>query len=250
MVDFINEVEEELRKDKYNALLRKFGPYILALIFIVVAGAGFVEFQKYSKSKKARSTAASYTQASKLAEEGDIQAAIAKFIAIAEVAPTGYAGLSLSRAAGLNVQLGDLDRAVNLFDRSTQVFTLPIHKDLSSLKAAYVLMEQGRYDDVKTRVQSLSGDDAPYRDLAKELLAHIYLKTDDSALALTQFTYLANAPGVLGGVQARAKQAVMLIKANKTPVDLETRVDDFPEPTPVPNTDTQNNNTIPSTQKD
>ena len=135
-----------------------------------------------------------------------MQAAIIKFIAISEIAPAGYAGLSLSRAAGLNVQLGDLDSAVNMFDKSAQAFTLPIHKDLSSLKAAYVLMDQGRYDDVKTRAQALAIDDAPYRDLAKELLAHTYLETDDNAQALTQFTYLANAPGVLNGVQARAKQ--------------------------------------------
>jgi len=32
VVDFINEVEEELRKDEYNRLLRRYGPYILAVI--------------------------------------------------------------------------------------------------------------------------------------------------------------------------------------------------------------------------
>ena len=48
MVDFINEVEEELRKDEYNRLLRRYGPYILAVIVAIVAGTGFLEYQKYT----------------------------------------------------------------------------------------------------------------------------------------------------------------------------------------------------------
>ncbi|PHR91025.1 MAG: hypothetical protein COA69_13290 [Robiginitomaculum sp.] len=227
MVDFINEVEEELRKDKYNVLLRKFGPVIVALIFIIVAGAGYVEFQKYSRSKEARAASASYTVAAKLAADGDLQAAIARFVALAEIAPSGYAGLSFSRAAGIKVQLGDLQGAVDLFDRSAQAFTKPIHKDLSRLKAAYILMELGRYDDVGVRASVLAVDDAPYQDLAKELLAHASLKTDDIVSARTQFTFLANAPGVLSGVQGRAKQAVALLGARLEVPDLAVDVEDL-----------------------
>ena len=233
MVDFINEVEEELRKDKYNALLRKFGPLIIALIFAVVAGAGYVEYQKYSKSKKARATAASYTKASKLAEEGDFQAAIEKFIAISDIAPRGYAGLSLSRAAGLKVQLGDMDAAVKLFDKSANAFELPIHKDLSSLKAAYILMELGRFDEVKTRTGELALDASPYKDLAKELLAYASMNTGDAETAREQFTYLSNAPGVLSGVKARAKQAMSLLNANVALSPLEVTIEDLPAPEPV-----------------
>ncbi len=250
MVDFINEVEEELRKDKYNELLRKFGPLIIAIIIGVVAVSGYVEFQKYSKSKKARATAASYTQAAKLADVGDLQAAIEKFIAISKVSPDGYAGLSLSRAAGLKVQLGDLDSAVNLFDRSATAFSEPIHKDLSSLKASYILMELGRYDEVKTRASALAVDGAPYRDLAKELLAHAYLETGDMEAARSEFAYLANAPGILNGVKSRAKQAMMLMNANIEIAPLSVNVEDLPSPVPdkpeddteaevKPNTETQ-----------
>ena len=38
MVDFINEVEEELRKDDYNRLLKKYGPLIGAVLSLIVAG--------------------------------------------------------------------------------------------------------------------------------------------------------------------------------------------------------------------
>lgn len=223
MVDFINEVEEELRKDKYNALLRKFGPLIVAVIFAIVAVAGFIEFKKYSVSKTARATAASYTSASKLVETGEKQAAIEKFIAISEVSPSGYAGLSLSRAAALKTDLGEFDDAVKLYDRSAQAFEHRMHQDLSSLKSIYILLSQGRHDDVIARTGLLIGEDAPYEDLAKEVMAHALLKTGKSAQAKTHFTYLANSPGVLAGVKTRAKQSLLLLNANQTiepPTDL------------------------------
>ena len=234
MVDFINEVEEELRKDKYNTLLRKFGPYIIGLIIAVIAATGFLEFQKYSKSKKARSTSASYVAATKLAETGDLQAAIDRFIALSEVAPSGYAGLSLSRAAGMKVQLGDMEGAVSLFDRSADAFTMPLHKDLSSLKAAYLLMDQGRYDDVKARLSAISGDDAPFRDLAKELSAHATLKSGDTESARKQLTYLSNVPGVLSGVKTRAGQTLTLMNASRPVSTPDIAVVDAVVPAPVP----------------
>ena len=229
MVDFINEVEEELRKDKYNTLLRKFGPYILGLIIAVVAVAGYMEFQKYSSSKKARATSASYVAASALADVGDLQGAITKFVALSEVAPSGYAGLSLSRAAGIKVQLGDMAGAVSLFDRSAAAFSKPRHKDLSSLKSAYILMDQGRYDDVKARMSVISSDEGPFKDLAKELAAHATLKSGDADGARTQLTYLSNVPGVLPGVKSRAAQALALMNANRpvmapAPSTLDTEI--------------------------
>ena len=77
MVDFINEVEEELRKDEYNRLLRRYGPYILAVIVAIVAGTGFLEYQKHAKDKAARATSASYVAASDAAAAGNVDPAAA-----------------------------------------------------------------------------------------------------------------------------------------------------------------------------
>ena len=236
MVDFINEVEEELRKDKYNQLLRKFGPYIVAVIFVIVAATGYMEYNKSKIANTAESASAAYMSAGKLQTEGDLQGAINKFVGLANVAPNGYAGLSLTRAAGMKVQLGDLAGAVSLFDQAAEKFEKPIHRDLASLKAAYILLDQGRYDDVQARAGLLAVDGAPYADMAKEILAHAALKSGDTAAARTGFAYLSNAPGVLGGVKARSGQALALINANRaveTPKiempDLEAPIPDAPQ---------------------
>ena len=214
MVDFINEVEEELRKDKYNQLLRKFGPYIVAVIIIIVAATGFYEYRNYSTSQTAKAASAAYESAGKIEKSGDLQAAIAKFTDLAEVAPDGYAGLSLVRAAGLKVQLGDMNGAVTLFDQAASKFDQSLHKDLASLKSAYILLDLGRYNDVQARLGILAVDGAPYQNLAKELLAQAAFRSGDIATARTGFTYLSNATGVAKGIQSRAEQALALINVD------------------------------------
>ncbi len=211
MVDFINEVEEELRKDKYNQLLRKFGPYIVAVIIVIVAATGVYEYRNYAISQTAKAASAAYESAGKIEKSGDLQAAIAKFTDLAEVAPDGYAGLALVRAAGLKVRLGDMNAAVALFDQAAAKFDQPLHKDLASLKAAYILLDLGRYSDVQARLGVLAVDGAPYQNLAKELLAQAAFRSGDIETARTGFTYLSNAPGVAKGIQSRAAQALALI---------------------------------------
>jgi len=253
LVDFINEVEEELRKDKYNVLLRRFGPYIIALIVMIVAATGYVEYNKAETQKQARAASASYEAAAQLAATGDLQGGIERFIALSELAPSGYAGLSLSRAAGLKVQLGDLAGAIGLFDRAAAAFERPVHKDLSALKAAYILMEQGRYDDVRARVAVLGADGAPYQDLAKELEAHALLKAGLVDEARIKLTYLSTVPGVLAGVKSRSSQALSLLKGQKpvpTPAapDLDLPADLVPPAEPV-GPDTPSPDTAPKDEK-
>ena len=189
----------------------------------------FSNFKNIHSQKQARASSASYVVANKLSEDGNLQEATNKFVALADVAPQGYAGLSLSRAAGLKVQMGDLLGAVDLLDKSAQSFAQPVHRDLASLKAAYILMELERYDDVHARVATLITENAPYQDLAKELQAHANLKSGNIKDAKSQFSYLANVPGVLDGVKTRAKQTISLLNAD-LPVSNIREVEASPTP--------------------
>lgn len=230
MVDFINEVEEELRKDKYNALLRKYGGYILAILVGIVLVAGFLEYKNGKDGRAARAASASFVSANKLAEAGNTDAAIEKFTALAELAPKGYAGLSYSRAADLELKRGNKEKAVQYLDKAAEKFENPIHKDLAAYKAALIVMDLGRVDDVLARTKALIYDDAPYGDLARELSAQANLKAGRLGEARTQFKYLVNIPGVLPGVKARARQAISLLNAES--VQPKDGKNPIPAPTP------------------
>jgi len=211
VVDFINEVEEELRKDDYNELLRRYGPYILGITIAIILIAGFMEWRKSAADTSARATSAAYVTASNEAVDGDKAKALAQFIKLSEIAPDGYAGLSLMRAAALELDAGRRGESIRLYDQAAARFTQPRHIQLAQIKAAYILANDAAYNDVITRVSPLAEKDMPYEYLARELLAFAALETGDTAKARQQFAFLESIPGVPPSIQARAAQSLSLM---------------------------------------
>ncbi len=235
MVDFINEVEEELRKDDYNRLLKKYGPAIGAVLFLIVAGTGFLEFRKSSGEKKAQAVSAIYTAADKQLDAGDQDAAVMAFSKLGQTGPEGYAGLALMRAAAIRQDQGDTTAAVEFFDQAADKFTTARHKQLAQLKAAYLLADQGAYSDVIGRLGPLAESEAPYEFLARELLGFAHSEAGNESSAREQFAYLTSVPGVPATVKQRAEQSMALMNsktgllAPASIVPAATTADDTPE---------------------
>ena len=124
MVDFINEVEEELRKDDYNRLLKKYGPAIGVILFLVVAGTGYLEYRDYAKGKKASAVAAIYTAADTKLDSGQPDDAVTAFADLGATGPEGYAGLALMRAAAIRQDQGDALGAIKYFDQAADKFSI------------------------------------------------------------------------------------------------------------------------------
>ena len=211
MVDFINEVEEELRKDDYNRLLKKFGPLIGVILFLVLAGTGYIEYRKYADDKKAQAVSAIYTAADTQLDSGQADDAVTAFVDLGETGPEGYAGLALMRAAAILQNQGDPESAIRYFDQAAEKFTSARHKQLAQLKSAYLLADLGAYSDVIGRMTPLAEKDAPYEYLARELLGYAHAESGDAASAREQFAFLTSVPGVPPTVKQRAEQSMALM---------------------------------------
>jgi hypothetical protein len=220
VVDFINEVEEELRKDDYNKLLKRYGPAIGAVLFLIVAGTGVFEWQKSRDDRIARAASASYVTAAELERSGETDDAVAAFLALADKAPQGYSGLSIMRAAAIELEAGNRAKAVALYDQAAKTFELPRHADLAKLKAAYILADNGAYSDVQARIDPLAAKDAPYEFLARELAGFVAFQSGDMALARQEFTYLKTIPGVPQTIAQRASQYLSLVPASE-PLEIQ-----------------------------
>ena len=210
MVDFINEVEEELRKDQYNELLRKWGPYLAAGAIALVLGTAAFEYMGSKNDRVAKSSSISYFEAYDKFDAGDIDAAKNDFVAISDASRPGYAGLSLMQAAAIELDKGNTAEAVRLLDQSAEKFSHPRHAHLAKLKAAYILMDQGQYDDVSARIAPLTESGAPYEHLAQELAGFVALEQGDIRTARSKFALLARGVDVAPGVQNRADQMLAI----------------------------------------
>jgi len=225
VVDFINEVEEELRKDDYNRLLKKYGPAIGVVLFLIIAGTGYLEFRKYSADKKAQAVSAVYAAADSKLDNGQSDEAVSAFVNLGETGPEGYAGLAYMRAAAILEDKGDIGGAVRHFDQAAAKFSTPRHKQLAQIKAAYLLADQGAYSDVIDRTAPLAETDEPYEFLARELLGFAYAEAGNESSAREQFAYLTSVPGVPASVKQRAEQSMALMSTKASlaaPEPLET----------------------------
>ncbi|RKQ71578.1 hypothetical protein DES40_0903 [Litorimonas taeanensis] len=241
MVDFINEVEEELRKDDYNKLLKRYGPALGVIIFLIIAGTAVFEWKKSSDDRVARAASASYISAAELAQNGEVDRAVDSFLALADKAPAGYSGLSLMRAATLELEQGSRAKAVALFDEAAAQFKLPRHAHLAKLKAAYILADNGAYADVSMRLDSLAAKDAPYEYLARELAGFVAFQSGDMTTARQEFTYLKSIPGVPSSIAQRATQYLSLVPAE---LEAETVA---PEPLTTEPVEAELETTLPDT---
>lgn len=231
MVDFISEVQEELRKDDYNRWLKRYGPYAIAGIVAVVAAAGFYEWSKARTAKEARVTSQSYIAASETAETGDAENAIREYMAISQTAPSGYAGLALMRSAELELDKGNSVKAVELLEQAAAKFELPRHQQLAQIKAVYILAGNGEYAKVLERATPLAEKGEPYEFLARELVGFAAKELGDLSKAREQFSYLDTIPGVPGSIKQRAKQYLDLMS-----VASAKSLPDLPADTPVDET--------------
>jgi len=245
VVDFINEVEEELRKDDYNRLLKKYGPAIGLGLFLIVAGTGFIEYRQYAAEKKAQAVSAIYTMADKSLDSGQKDEAVSAFVDLGETGPDGYGGLALMRAAAIRQDQGDVAAAVRFFDQAAGRFDTPRHKQLAQLKAAYLLADQGAYSDVVARLDPLIISDAPYEYLARELMGFAHSQSGNEQAAREQFAFLTSIPGVPATVKQRAEQSMALMNAKTSvsapePVVTPTSTNDTPVDNVKPETDIAN----------
>jgi len=248
VVDFINEVEEELRKDDYNRLLKKYGPFIGVLLFLIVAGTAFLQWRGHANDKAARATAAIYTSADDELEAGSLDQAVEEFAVLGQTGPDGYAGLAFSRAAAIENDKGNPIGAVAYFDQSETIFDKARHKQLSELKAAYLLADQGAYSDVIARLDSLIVADSPYEYLARELLGYAHENSGNLSGAREQYAFLTSIPGVPETIKLRAEQSLLLMNVDSAinaPKEIapEDTAEESAQPNETPTNETPENET-------
>jgi hypothetical protein len=212
VVDFFNEVDEDLRAQETRDLARKYLPWAAGVVVagLVVAG-GFWGWQSWTRSEAAAASVA-YDRGVQALERQDTAAADAAFTEAAGKSSTAYKALALMQRAALALRDGKRDAAVKLFDEAAKVGKgQPIIADGAALKAAYVLMDTSPYAAIEARLQPLTEEGRPYRPLALEALAMAKLANGKTAEARTQLVALSLLLDAPDGVRERSQATIQMI---------------------------------------
>ena len=214
MTDLFEEVEEQLRSDRYRALARKAAPWILALaagaLIIALGVWGWQQYRQQTTDK----ASVQYGLAQSALAQGDAGKATELFAAVSKSPAKAYASLALMQLGGLKMvssRPDDLKAAVALFDQAAAAAPDDVLGDAARLKSAFAILDTAPYAEVEGRLSPLIKEGRPYRVQAREALAFAKLMKGDSAGARGDFVVIANSLDSLEGARQRAKAAVELI---------------------------------------
>ena len=183
---FIEEVNEEVRRDRLYSLLRRYGWIAVLVILILVGGAAWNEWRKATAQAKAEALGDAVVAA---LETDDADARRAALAAIDTGENGGADALIALLLAGLDREIGDGARArAGLEALASDPELSPLYRDLASLKAVLLSGDELSPDERVSRLQGLALPGAPYRLLALEQIALAEVARGDVEAALARLS--------------------------------------------------------------
>lgn len=213
MVDVFDEVEEELRQERYQAWLRKYGPWVLGGVLLIVVGVAGYQGWNAWRDNVAASASDEFINAQTALEEGDLVAAAAGFDALAQNGPRGYASLALMQQAAVALERGDMLEAARLYESAAERAPDRLTRDIARYKGVLAAWDELSYDDVVLRLDPLTENDAALGLLARELMGAAALRVERWADARGHYEFVQFAIGAPQGAQRRAAEALAYINA-------------------------------------
>ena len=205
---FINEVTEEVRRDKLFALMRRYGWIAALLIVALVGGAAINEWRKASARAEAEATGDALIAALAAETPAERSEALAAIEGFDDANRLGILGLLQAAASAEN---GEDDAAAATLDAVIGNSSVPqVYRDLALLKRVMVGTGLSAEERV-ARLQPLMQPGNPFRLLAIEqrAFAEVELGQKDAAIETLQ-GILADAEGT-EDLRRRAQQLIVAL---------------------------------------
>ena len=211
MSDIFTEVDEEVRREQFKKLWERYGNYVVAAAFLVVAAVAAWRAYDYWETRRAAEAGAAYDSAARLAEEGKHSEAEAAFAKLVADGTAGYRMLARLREAA-EIAERDPKAAVAAYDKiAGETSGQPLVSELASIRAAFLLVDTAKLDELTGRLEPLAQPSGTFRHTARELLALAAWRNRDTA-ALRRWSDAAkNDPEAPSGVRSRMDVLASLI---------------------------------------
>lgn len=211
---FIREVNEELRSDQMRLVWKRFGRILIAAAVLVVLGTiGKVGYE-YWRDSEASAAGDNFLAALTLAREGKNDEALAALTALEKDGFGAYPVLARMRSASL-LAATDTQGAVSAFSAIAKDSSVPeAVRDAARLRAAYLLVDTGTYEQVSAEVEQLATPQSALRHSAREVLGLSAYKHEDYARAKEWFDAIINDSESPRNVANRAQMLLDLISAS------------------------------------
>jgi len=203
---FIREVTEEVRQERMLKLWKRFGPYVIGGLVLLVAASAAWSWRQSAERQTALETGAAFLAA----DPGDVAAAEA-LVTETEGKASAIAHLRLAMA---EAAAGDPEVAADIFREVAETPDLaPAYADLAALHAVRIDAPRMTPEAVQAALDPLIAPGAPYRLLALELRAATLANAGAASEALADLDTILTDPEATPGLRARAAELRSALEA-------------------------------------
>ena len=210
---FIDEVSEEVRRDRLFRLMKRWGWIPVLLILLMVGGAAFNEWSKARNQKAAQKLGTEILEAIQLQDASGREAA---YRAI-KTDGDALALLALLESGDALAE-GDFDRAVSSLGSIAKNADLSApYRHLAELKLLLILGDDLPVAERIDRLEAIANPGDPYRLLAEEQLAIAEVSSGNISAALERLQAILADTEVTAGLRRRVSQLIVALGGDLTP---------------------------------
>ncbi|WP_108483243.1 hypothetical protein [Oceaniglobus ichthyenteri] len=203
---FVEEVTEEVRRDRLFGLMRRYGWIAITLVVLLVGGAAYNEWQKARTQAAAQAFGDGILAALEKNDPAQRRAALAD---VATATPRQQALVSMFMAQEAEQDSSDV--TTSLAALADEADLPQIYRELALLKFVMRADSGLTPDDKISRLTPLTIPGAPYRLLALEQIALAEVEKGESDAALTRLQGILAEDQVSQGLRRRVSQLIIAL---------------------------------------
>lgn len=205
---FIEEVTEEVRRDRLFGLMRRYGWIAIVVVLALVGGAAWNEW------RKARDAAQAEALGNAMIAALEANDSAARVTALQTIEPatygaritTGFMTASEMVAAGNNADAASLLNQIAADGQAD-----PIYRQMAGFKALLLQSDRLSAEDRRLGFEGLAQTSGMLRLQAEEQLALIEIETGQTDAAIARLQALQSDAEVTAGLRQRASQLIVAL---------------------------------------
>ncbi|KIN60600.1 hypothetical protein Z945_1575 [Sulfitobacter noctilucae] len=205
---FVEEVNEEVRRDRLYGLLRRYGWIAVLAIVLIVGGAAYTEYSKAQRAASAQAQGDAMLAALSL----DDSAERAESLAAIDPASLAAGAVLRMMTAAEQARAGDTEAAAATLDALAVDGEVPaIYRQLAQFKSVTLQSASLESADRRQAFEAMAQPGNALRLLATEQLALIDIETGDPAAAIAKYQSIIDDAEVSPDLQQRALQVIVAL---------------------------------------
>lgn len=205
---FIEEVTEELRRERLFATMKKYGGIAALVALVVIGGVAWSEYRKAQAVSAAQDLGDALLSA---LQEPDATARAARLEAIEAETPAANAVLAMLKA-GQQVEAGNVEAAVAGLDSVAGLSGVPqVYREIAGFKSATLQTGVLPSSERRQRFEALAQPGSLMRLLAEEQIALIDIEEGDAQAAIDRYQAILSDAEVTPDLQERAVQVIVAL---------------------------------------